>query len=210
MLEDFVTEIDLVTGEVRGRLSLLRPLLESAWQEVVPRPPTQRDVLQNNTINVLGEVAVSPFESGHLLLSMREVDTVGVFDLETGSWVWAQRGPWRRQHEPVYRPGGRILLFDNQGGAGRMARALLWDVADGRVEREVGGFVSLEAGAVAALPNGNWLVTVSESGYAVELDPRGDRVWEFRSPHRAGRDGELVATLFEVVRLSPSLLAELR
>jgi hypothetical protein len=28
-------------------------------------------------------------------------------------------------------------------------------------------------------------------------------VWEFVSPYRAGETGELVATLFEVVRLAP-------
>ena len=33
------------------------------------------------------------------------------------------------------------------------------------------------------------------------MTPDGTIVWEYVSPYRAGEDNELVATLFEVVRL---------
>ena len=56
---------------------------------------------------------------------------------------------------------------------------------------------------VRVFPNGNTLVTESDAGRAFEVTPSGEIVWEFLSPWRAGEAGELVATLFEVVRLPP-------
>jgi hypothetical protein len=53
------------------------------------------------------------------------------------------------------------------------------------------------------LPNGDVLITESERGRASEITRDGDVVWEFLSPHRAGPENRLVATLFEVVRLPP-------
>ena len=39
------------------------------------------------------------------------------------------------------------------------------------------------------------------SGRAFEITPAGQRVWEYVNPHRAGERQELIATLFELVRL---------
>ncbi len=64
-------------------------------------------------------------------------------------------------------------------------------------------FVSIFSGNVARLDGGNLLTSVSCSGFAVELTPEGQVVWEFHSPHRAGGDKELVAVLFDVQRLAP-------
>ena len=35
------------------------------------------------------------------------------------------------------------------------------------------------------------------------MTPDAETVWEFHNPHRTGEEEELVATLFEVVRLPP-------
>jgi hypothetical protein len=64
-------------------------------------------------------------------------------------------------------------------------------------------FYSHSCGSVAALPNGNLLVTESDNGRAFELDRDGEIVWEYSNPHRAGDHDEYIATLFEVVRLPP-------
>ena len=37
--------------------------------------------------------------------------------------------------------------------------------------------------------------------WAFEVTPGGEIVWEFLSPHRAGQDGALIATLYEMLRL---------
>ena len=64
---------------------------------------------------------------------------------------------------------------------------------------------SKSCGTVQRLANGNTLITESDNGRALEVTPEGEVVWEFLSPHRAGDDGELVATLFDVIRLPPDL-----
>jgi hypothetical protein len=51
------------------------------------------------------------------------------------------------------------------------------------------------------LDNGNTLITESCAGRAFEVSRNGTVVWEFFSPHRAGDRGELVAALFDVIRL---------
>ena len=51
------------------------------------------------------------------------------------------------------------------------------------------------------LPNGDTLVTDSEGGRAFEVTAAGEVVWRFDSPHRAPDRPELVATLFEVLRV---------
>jgi hypothetical protein len=79
------------------------------------------------------------------------------------------------------------------------------DPLTGRTVWEYGGrgvdFSSRTMGSCQRLPNGNTLITESENGRAVEVTRDGRTVWEFYNPARAGDDGELVAVLFEVVRL---------
>jgi hypothetical protein len=51
------------------------------------------------------------------------------------------------------------------------------------------------------LPNGNTLITESDRGRAFEITRSGRVVWEYYNPARAGERKELIATLFEVVRI---------
>ena len=62
-------------------------------------------------------------------------------------------------------------------------------------------FHSRTCGTAERLPNGNTLVTESDNGRAFELSPDKEIVWEFFNPHRAGNDGQYIATLFELVRI---------
>ena len=104
---------------------------------------------------------------------------------------------------------GRMLLFDNNRKALRRSSVLEFDPLTGEVfwsyqadEEDV--FFSQSCGAAQRLPNGNTLVTESDYGRAFELTPEKEIVWEYHNPARAGDEGELVATLFEVIRLEES------
>jgi hypothetical protein len=57
-------------------------------------------------------------------------------------------------------------------------------------------------GAAYRLANGNTLLVESDAGRAIEVDPAGQIVWGFRTPHRT-KDG-LVATLFDLKRINPA------
>ena len=138
---------------------------------------------------------------------MRQLDLLLVLDLERASVRWAARGSWRRQHEPTLLAGGTMLVFDNLSVPGRsgviefdpLTGAELWVHRPDGEQR----FFSSGCGTCQRLPNGNTLITVSNSGRAFEVTPAGERVWEWLSPYRSGAAGELVATLFDVHRLPP-------
>ena len=152
-----------------------------------------------------GAASAGALARGNLLVSLREIDTVALLDPAGSEVLWARRGPFRRQHEPTLLADGRILLFDNLGGAAGASRVVALDVASGELEVLFAGspqrpLASPEAGACRRLANGNLLVVASEQGVAWELTPAGEIAWELRTPHRAGTRGQLVASLFEVVR----------
>ncbi|MEM9554737.1 MAG: arylsulfotransferase family protein [Acidobacteriota bacterium] len=234
VLEDFVAVLDAATGTERSRTPLLPAFRRSGFEALLEPLPPIADIFHSNTIAVLGDPAFDGappgaagvdtddgpgeqialgearhrvrqlFAPGRLLLSLREIDTLALLDLDDETIVWAQRGPWMAQHEPVPIAGERLLLFDNRGGTDRHSRVLLWDLVREEIawSFEHPRIHSPLAGTVATLgAAGHLLVTASGQGRALELDDRGSVVWEWVSPHRAGDDDQLVATLFEIQRL---------
>ncbi len=214
VLEDFATQFD-ADGVVLRRISLLEALERSAHAGLLERRPEAGDILHTNTLELLdGRYATShpAFAAGNLLVSFRELDAIAILDPVRAQIVWALSGSFRRQHDPALVDGGRILLFDNQGplrGPAAVARSRLLELTPrtGEVVWQYGGsreidFFSRTLGASHRLSNGNTLIVESENGRAFEVTRAGDLVWEFYNPHRAGDDQELIAVLFDVVRLS--------
>ncbi len=205
-LEDYAVAIDR-HGRERWRFSIQQVLERSSYRGVLEPPGPTADRLHSNRIARLGpaEVVGSPFRAGDLLLSLREIDTLAVVHGTTHEVLWARRGPYRRQHAPILFPGGRLLVFDNQGEGIHSSRILELELATDSVRRlwppEGARFSSAQAGALHALPQGHLLVVESERGRAYELNQNFQVVWEFRSPHRTGIRREYVATLFDVIFL---------
>jgi hypothetical protein len=167
------------------------------------------EIFHTNSIYVFdaADAGSSPlFVPGHALISVLYLDTIAIVDLERDRVVWALEGPRRglfvRQHEPEPLPSGELLLFDNQGHDGR-SKVVALDPRSGAISWTYASadFYSETCGVAQRLPNGNTLITESDAGRAFEVTPSGDVVWEFYVPHRVGRDGELIATLFEVRRV---------
>ena len=153
-------------------------------------------------------VTLPAFAAGNGLTSLLVPDLIAVVDLEQEKVVWALEGSFKKQHDPKILDNGRMLLFDNRG-AGNRSRVLEFDPerpeppAWSYEGSEQTPFFSFTCGAAQRLANGNTLISESDAGRAFEVTPGGEIVWEFLNPYRAGDDGELVATLFEVVRLPP-------
>ena len=210
VLEDFVTVLD-AHGRLKRRISILESLERSRYTSLLSRMPHAGDIFHTNTLEVLdGRFAErSPaFRKGNLLLSILKLDAIAVLDPGREAVVWAKTGIWRRQHQPTLVGNGDLLLFDNTGAGRDLSRVLEVDPQTGAVRWQFGGFrqedlFSRTLGSCQRLPNGNTLITESENGRALEVTRQGRVVWEFNNPHRAGERGELVAVLFEVVRLPP-------
>lgn len=213
VLEDFITVLS-PEGEVLRKISVLESFERSLYAPLLERLPPEPDVFHTNTLEILdGRLAHrSPaFRRGNLLLSVLTLDTVAVLDPEREEIVWALTGLWRKQHQPTVVGDGNLLIFDNLGAGPDRSRVLELDPFSQEVLWRYGGdpgtdLFSKTLGSVQRLPNGNTLVTESENGRALEVTPAGEIAWEFRSPHRAGDDDELVAALFEMERLPPDYL----
>jgi hypothetical protein len=211
IIEDFVVVLD-AAGALKKRVSILECFENSefgrSWLAAGER---SGDLFHSNTVTLLdGRLADADpaFAKGNVLTALRAIDTIAVLDLEQKKLVWARRGAFRKQHDPQILDNGHVLLFDNRGTPGRSA-ILELDPISGRPFWEYRGtpaspFFSKTCGAVQRLPNGNTLVTESDRGRAFEVTPAKQIVWEFESPHRAGAEGEYIATLFDLTRLPAS------
>jgi outer membrane protein assembly factor BamB len=136
------------------------------------------------------------------LLSIRNIDTIAVIDLETIEIVWAITGPWHHQHE-AQLVGGRLLLFDNLG-LGDQSRVIEFDT--NRMEIVWAftepGFLSKTEGAQQRLPNGNTLITESDNGRLIEVARDGRIVWEYINPVSTDVDGlEVILGIARAERL---------
>lgn len=221
--EDHVAILD-PNGKQKARFSLVEAFLDSDYASLLEPiiGAGQRHALHANSIQVLSgaNASISPaFAKGNILVSLRELNAVAVVDAQTRRVVWAATGPWMRQHSARILPHGGMLLFDNRGQSPKIngrefsgtSRVLEYDLATQMISWEYGDepserFFSQEMGVSQRLDNGNTLVTDSVSGRAFEVDGSGEVVWEWRSPHLAGSDDDLVATLTQMLRVSPSLV----
>lgn len=214
VLEDFIT-ILAPNGKRRDRISLLEAFEQSPFASFLKGMPDHGDIFHTNTLEILdGRLAarLPAFKAGNILVSVLQLNTLAVVDPGTRRVVWALRGPWRKQHQPTVLDNGHLLLFDNVGLDRDHSRVLEIDPANGAILWQYGGTATQELsshtlGTAQRLANGNTLITESENGRAIEVSPSGEIVWEFRSPYRAGEHRELVAVVFEMLRIPARSLA---
>ena len=218
--EDWICELS-PDGRLLSAVSLLECLEASEGGKTALRLVrdtlawTTGDLFHTNTLELVTGpgVGASPlFEPGDVLVSMRNLDRIGLVDLAARRFRWTRTGVFSAQHDPTLLADGRLLLFDNQGlsrlGSGQRSRAIELDPATGDVLWSWSGsdddpLWSRTCGTAQRLANGNTLVVESDGGRAFEVTREGAVVWRWNSPYRAGERGQFVATLFDLVRLPP-------
>jgi hypothetical protein len=214
ILEDFITLLR-PDGTVRRHVSILGCFENSPYSSALDGMKPWGDIFHTNTLEVLdGRLADrSPaFAAGNVLISLRELNLIAIVDMDAEAVAYVLSGMWVKQHDPTIVEHGRMLLFDNLGNNGR-SKVMEFDPFSQEVAWVYGLAPSEElfselCGACQRLPNGNTLITETDNGRAIEVSPGNDIVWEFVNPERAGRDGELIATIPEVLRVSdPERLA---
>jgi hypothetical protein len=196
------------SGELERKIDVLDAFLNSHYAALVTRVPQQFDLLHTNTVNILdGTLAdrIPAFAAGNLLVSCRNTDTIAVIDPKEPRVVWALKGPFVMQHDPAVLASGNMILFDNQGNGG-YSRISEFDPLTQEIVWEFSGtppdaFYSVGLGTVTRLANGNTLIAESTRGRAFEVTPDKQIVWEYVNPERAGVHDELIAVVFDAVRL---------
>lgn len=187
-----LARVDILAAMERSPYHALLPLVDR--RDGDKQDTWLLDPLHTNHIEVIGPGHPDPrFAAGRVLLSMRNIDSVLVLDLETGEIPWLI-GPsfLKFQHHPVLLESHRILVFDNGKKRSRVVefdpvtREIHWAYAPKR------GFFSRTRGSNQRLANGNTLITESDKGYVLEVTPKGERVWVFANP-AFGEKGERTA-----------------
>jgi hypothetical protein len=221
-IEDYIVVRDQGGRELR-RLAMsdaLRnadwlSLRRSFWMRALDRGYALKgkglfDPFHTNSLRLLSALEAArlgePFRAGDALVSFAMLDTIAFLDMETGTARWWQQGPFGMQHQPQPTPDGGIVLFNNFLTSERSSVVTL-DPQTGRVIREYTGpeaepLYSRRSGRVAVLRNGNVLIAETDGGRALEVTPAGELVWQYRSPYRAGKDGDLVAGLYSLDRVA--------
>ncbi|WP_404406154.1 arylsulfotransferase family protein [Pelagibacterium halotolerans] len=168
-------------GSQRALLNIRTRTPESDQGEVRflvdPFHPNDAEPLRTDLAN-----AFPMFETGDVLISLRELNLLAVADPETGRFKWWQVGPWFKQHDPDFQPDGTITVYDNSTGLGA-SRVLRIRPGEDGIETVFAGseeipFYSWRRGKHQVLPDGNVLLTEAEGGRVLEVAPDGDLVWE--------------------------------
>jgi hypothetical protein len=214
VLEDFIA---LLTpkGETIKEVSLYAAFKNSQYRYMLSRMKPHGDLFHTNSIEVFDgrlQHLSQHYKKGNVLISSRVMDNIAIVDLEEDRVVWATYGDWRKQHDPHLLANGNILVFDNYDSK-NCSKVIEFNPLSGKLVWSYRGdppqsFYSGDCGASRRLQNGNTLIVESNFGRAFEVTPAGDIVWEFTNPHRVGDNDELVATLFDLVRLEPGYFSE--
>lgn len=154
-----------------------------------PRAKIEYDILHTNHVEVLdGSLAGKnpAFKKGNLLVCPRNLHTIMVINPETEQveWVWGTT-KLMFPHHPTVTRDGTLLVFNN-GADETGSQIVELDPGTGEIVWTYGPtkeFYSNTRGSNQRLPNGNTLITESDTGYVFEVTKEGEIVWQFLNPH---------------------------
>ena len=135
---------------------------------------------------------VVPLPDDRVMVSFRNLSTVGIIDKKSGDWVWRLGyETLAQQHDPSMLPNGNILIYDN--GTHRQhdpmpasrvievdpkTNEIVWEYRDTPPHNFFSPYIS----GARRLANGNTLITEGMYGRMFQVTPDGDVVWEYINP----------------------------
>ncbi len=154
-------------------------------------------------------------DSGDILVSFRNINTICIVDKGTGDikWKWGHGlGELAHPHDPHQLPNGNLLIFDN--GAHRpgvdvnvslvielnpKTREIVWEYKGSPPS----DFYSAVCSGTQRLPNGNTLICAATQGRIFEITEKGEIVWEFVSPFYGKMEQGITNWMFRAYRYGP-------
>lgn len=209
-LDDFVVVLS-PDGKLEQKVSVSEAILQSGYDIWLQYAALfeNTDYFHTNAVRVLEKNAASFFpgaQIGNVMISLRNTSTLAILDIEAKRIVWTLQGCWVRQHDPDILDDGGILLFDNLGPLDGNARVVEIDARTHEIKWSYGGadntLRSILRSAQQRLPNGNTLITESDGGRLLEVNPEGETVWEFINPAPGGTDPTKIAVVSFATRYS--------
>ena len=206
-------------GKVLNEINVLDVLYANGLERYIPkvlggkRPRPKKisaDLTHLNDVEPLSPSmadAYPLFEAGDLLVSLRVLSLVFVFDPDTKEVKWHSSDPFIYQHDPDFVGDGWIGVFDNNYGLtaynssdrGTMlgGNRIIYlqphtDSTNVRFPTQHSEPLYTHVrGKWQELENGNMLLTEAVAGRAVEVDSSGQSVWEWI--HRPTDDSQVPA-----------------
>jgi arylsulfotransferase ASST len=174
------------------------------------------DTLHLNDVETFPtSTAPGVFSPGDVMISLRNINTILVFDPSSRHIKFMSAGAVLRQHDPDFVDGNTISVFDNNNlavwgpettphPAGHNSRIVRISATTNRIDVLYSGtreqpFFSDIMGTQQLLPNGNLLLTESIAGRVIEVDASGHIVWEYFNLVGKG----LVAVVDDALLLPP-------
>jgi len=191
----------------------LEPLFTSTGRRISPEINWDGELVHLNKIAELRSDMADDFllfESGDLLLSLREYNMILVVNPDTKIIKWWKIGPWKRQHDPEFIPGGKIIVFNNnlyRSAFGtdrdlsslnipRVSNIIELDPVTGKHriiygEKHGQELLSVIRGKHEFMPHGGLLITEFEGGRILETDASGQVIWEYINRYDQNEVAEL-------------------
>ena len=179
----------------------LEAILTSSGHSFMEEMSWDREIVHVNKIDPLTPDIANDFpmfDAGDLAVSMRTLNAVMVVDPETRLVKWWHIGPWLRQHDPEFKAGGTIVVFNNNQyrtafgtspdrsppSPTRFSNIVEIDPVSRTSEVIYGNgedqqFLSVIRGKHELMPGGGLLVTEFEGGRVFETDQAGNLIWEY-------------------------------
>ena len=189
----------------------LEYLLTSTGESMAPNRNWDREIIHLNKIAELKSDIADDFplfEAGDLLLSLRLYNMILVVDPHTLAIKWWKIGPWKRQHDPEFIPGGKILVFNNNSYSTGFGAPL--DMLDLPTESNIieidpvtgqhitvygedddQKFFTLIRGKHEFMSHGGLLITEFEGGRLFDTNSSGQIVWEYINRYNEDEIAEL-------------------
>lgn len=213
------------SGEILQELSIpqlfydndMLPLFTATGHEFEAGMAWDMEMVHNNKIVELPAAMADDFPlfgAGDLMLSMRNLNLVMVIDGESLAVKWSSVGPWIRQHDPEFRPGGTVVVFNNNVfqtmqaidylDVPRVSNIVEIDPVSGDWTLLYGGseareLLSIIGAKVDVTHSGGIVITEFGGGRVIELDSAGQRIWEYINRY----DDDEVAEIIEA-RIYPN------
>lgn len=206
--EEFALKVS-PDGEILQEISLLETLYKAGHEYLIWKIGRRRkgDITHLNEIEVLSSSMADHyplFEPGDLVVSMRNIHAVFVFDPVSLKVKWLTTGPFMFQHDPDFIGNGWIAIFDNNPDGSRSPKYLDANpIVTVKPGQYLGGsrivalkpgtnevrvlfpkglsqpFYTEAGGKFQMLENGNLLIAEAQAGRLFETNSSGQIVWEW-------------------------------
>jgi hypothetical protein len=183
-------------NKLQGELMILQAIDETNAGE--GPPAFLSDPFHPNSVDILAPDmarAFPAFHAGDILISLRSLNFVGVFDGRTFQFLWGRNGPWHRQHDAMFLGDGTISIFNNNAYSGQSSILRVNPTTNQIMVAFEGSsaspFYTRTQGKHQYLKNGSILITEAQRGAVIEVDKNGKVVWEYNNVYDHQFNGAL-------------------